>query len=217
MDDRSGERFGDWIVVGPARLVTSGVRLRRYWPCLCLRCKKTRRHVQEASLVSGASTGCGCRKRETWKNRQHPALRHGMARLGQISPEYQAWSAMLTRCRNPNDRRYADYGARGITVCKRWHVFDNFFADLGLRPKGMRLGRLDTNKGFTKRNARWMTLLESMNSQRKCRILTYRGKRKTVAEWARTLGLDPHRVYERLHRGASTKEALAPVVQRQQR
>jgi hypothetical protein len=70
---------------------------------------------------------------------------------------YRVWNAMMQRCYNPNNKYYADYGARGITVCERWHRFENFYADVGDPPSGMSLDRPNNNDLYAPWNFRWAT------------------------------------------------------------
>jgi len=77
---------------------------------------------------------------------------------------------MLARCENPRDPRFKTYGARGITVCERWHVFENFLADMGERPPGVTRGgralysidRIDNDRGYEPGNCKWSTPKEQM-------------------------------------------------------
>jgi len=93
-------------------------------------------------------------------------LRHGHRRRGQISPTYSSWRAMINRCRYPYINRYENYGGRGIVVCDRWLVFDNFLADLGERPEGTSLDRIDPNGDYEPGNVRWSTASEQQTNRR---------------------------------------------------
>ena len=73
---------------------------------------------------------------------------------------------MLSRCENKNVPAFKNYGGRGITVCKRWHKFENFLADMGERPFGLTLDRKNNDKGYYKRNCKWSTWIEQQNNRR---------------------------------------------------
>lgn len=82
------------------------------------------------------------------------------------SPEYRSWQMMKNRCLNTNARDYAYYGGRGITLCKRWYVFENFLADMGRRPSPAHtLDRVNSKKGYSKRNCRWATRKEQSRNR----------------------------------------------------
>jgi hypothetical protein len=105
---------------------------------------------------------------------------------------------MLQRCTNPNYPQYADYGGRGITVCKRWRVFKNFLDDMGVRPEGLTLDRKNNSKGYSPANCKWATRAEQQRNRRSSNVWTHKGERKTVAEWAEQLGMKRHSLYMRV-------------------
>lgn len=113
-------------------------------------------------------------------------LRHGCARKGARTPEYRAWTTMLTRCHNPNADAYAYYGGRGITVCRRWRrSFAAFLADVGPRPgPGFTLERIKNRRGYTPGNVTWATWDEQRRNTRRTRLLTLDGRTMPLCDWA---------------------------------
>lgn len=93
--------------------------------------------------------------------------RHGhMVDQIHATPTYQTWKSMKKRCESPRHDSYAHYGARGITVCERWKTFSNFLADMGVRPDGMTLDRIDVNGNYEPSNCRWATPEQQGANQR---------------------------------------------------
>lgn len=124
---------------------------------------------------------------------------------------------MMTRCYNPNSGRYKDYGARGITVCRRWQTFKNFLADMGPKPfPRAQIDRKNNDKNYTKSNCRWTTAKENSSNRRNTQYVTYKGVKKTVAQWAEHLGIPNNVLHGRICRyGWPVEEAFTtPVVQR---
>lgn len=104
-------------------------------------------------------------KYKAWrkKNRKHLAERQ----LQRITPEYNTWIHMKCRCMCKTNAAYDRYGGRGIKVCKRWiYSFKNFLTDMGLRPKGRSLDRINNDGNYTPKNCRWATSMEQHRNRR---------------------------------------------------
>ena len=139
-------------------------------------------------------------------------FKHGHAVVGQSSSTYRSWQAMRRRCYNPNDVGYSRYGGRGITVCLRWSYFENFLEDMGERPEGLTLDRLDTDGPYCKDNCRWATKAEQSVNKSNCRQITFEGKTHCISEWARKVGVGFFTLRSRLNRGWSVERALTTNV-----
>ena len=106
---------------------------------------------------------------------------------------------MRTRCNNPNREAYKNYGARGITVCKRWDSYENFFKDMGERPEGKTLDRIDNDANYEPGNCRWATRQEQSDNNRRTRSIEYAGKTQSLREWCRELDLNYTTTWARLY------------------
>lgn len=205
LKDLSGKRFGRWTVVE----VATGPDARYYvrWKCRC-DCGNIK-FVARTSLQSGESKSCGCLRKET----HVPALKtHGLSR----TVEYVTWKNMISRCNDPKNKAYANYGERGIKVCDSWQSFEGFLSDMGLRPDGMTLERNDNNTNYTKENCRWATRQEQNNNTRRTTHVTVNGVTRTLAEWASLSGIRYETISYRLRKGvpAAIAVALAPKLGR---
>jgi hypothetical protein len=115
--------------------------------------------------------------------------------------EYHMWNNMHSRCYNTSREDYRHYGGKGITVCERWHDFDNFYADVGDVPPGMTLGRRDHNKGYAPDNWHWQTRAEQARDRDYCCYIEWDGREQTAICWARELGMGYRTILGRFAKG----------------
>ena len=112
---------------------------------------------------------------------------------------YPVWDQMRRRCNNPKAKQFADYGGRGIKVCERWQTsFQNFLADMGPRPEGMTIERIDNNGDYKPDNCRWATRKEQNENRRICIHCVLNGERMTLAEACRRKGIAYRPVVKRI-------------------
>ena len=143
----TGRKFGRLAVTGeaPMRVFPSGSR-KRQWHCAC-ECGATLMVLTGSLTKANGTQSCGCLQRE---RASQANVTHGATMGLQQDPIYRIWRAMLTRCYNPNFKQYRDWGGRGITVCDKWrHDYAAFYADMGARPKGYMLDRIDRSEEHT--------------------------------------------------------------------
>lgn len=147
-----GKRFGRLVVLNESHHKQSGI----YWDCIC-DCGNMK-VIRGTSLRAGETMSCGCLNKEI-------VTKHGL----HGAQTYNSWEGILDRCINPNRENYSNYGGRGIIIYKRWLKFKNFFEDMGERPKGLTIERIDNEKGYYKENCKWATPNEQQHNRRICK------------------------------------------------
>lgn len=200
--DLTGRRFGRLTVVSLGE--KSGVSTRFFCRCDC----GSAGLFFSNNLRRGLSQSCGCARAE------QTALRnttHGLAR----TDTHEIWCGMLKRCTNSRSKNFGGYGGRGIAVCKRWESFEGFLADMGPRPPGMSLDRIDNDGNYSRENCRWATRHQQANNTRTNRHVEHDGIRRTLMEWSRATGLDRKLISCRLDRGWGAERALStPAIEK---
>jgi hypothetical protein len=128
----------------------------------------------------------------------HGNTRHGHASRSGKSATWLTWASMIRRCTMPSQDSYPLYGGRGIVVCERWQTFENFLADMGEKPAGTSIERIDSDGNYEPSNCRWATMKEQQRNRRGNRHITNAGLTMTAAEWAERTGLPSSAIRSRL-------------------
>jgi len=192
-----GEKFGRLTVFGFAGFDKRGQRI---WNCRCADGNEVL--VTSGSLISGNTASCGCLKIDRTKESR---TTHGLS----TSRDYFVWHGMLRRCTDPKCKNFAEYGARGITVCDRWLDFENFIADMGRKLPGMTLDRVDNSSGYSPDNCQWVTRAVQNRNKRTNRLVTHNGETLTISQWAERSGINQRTLLRRLNRGTPIALALS--------
>ena len=145
-----------------------------------------------------------------WMRGNRPAnTTHGLSG----SPTMKTYEAMVRRCTLPRDKDYPDYGGRGIEVCTRWlNSFPAFVEDMGVRPAGMSIGRIDNEGNYEPNNCRWETYRQQNNNRRSTRRITFQGRTQSIAQWARELGTHRQTIRYRIENGWPLSAALTTPI-----
>lgn len=197
--DLSGQVINSWTVI---RLLPKTNR-RRYFLCRCV-CG-VEKPVDSGHLTWGRSKCCGCAAVEATRAR---FTTHGHEKNKTKSKTLNSWRGMMDRCYNENHICYHKYGGAGIYVVDPWHKFEVFLDEMGERPPGTSIDRIDNSGPYSKENCRWATPTQQANNKSNNRMVTYKGVTKTASEWASEIGVKTGHIIMRLLRGWSDERAI---------
>lgn len=188
-----GCRFGFWTVKSYFDRHKTSTR----WLCVC-DCGSEKIVIGD-SLKKGFSKSCGCKKYELASSKN---TKHGMAG----TPTYKSWHAMFQRTQGKGG--HESYVLRNILVCKEWFVFENFVADMGLRPKGKTLDRVDNSQGYSKDNCRWATPSQQSNNRHNTKFVVVNDEKLSLSEACKKYNIGISCARHRLNRGMSHQETF---------
>lgn len=200
IDMEVGSVWGRLTVIGRAPdFITSRGKPVIAWRCRC-ECGEEC-NVYGYALRNGHTKSCGCYNHDV-------ITTHGRTK----DYTYKTWDSMKQRCNNANAPDYPSYGGRGIRICPRWdNSFEAFVEDMGDRPRGMSIERLDVNGNYEPGNCIWATIQQQADNKRTKRLVEMGGRTQSVMQWCREYGLarqETMRVYARLNLGWPLREAL---------
>lgn len=199
--DRTGEKYGRLVVVERAANAKNPKDTNARWLCIC-ECGKSS-VAYGGDLKHGKVVSCGC-----WNTEKR--ITHGMSRTHVNS----VWRSMLDRCRNPKNRAYVNYGGRGIQVCDEWSDFAVFNKDMGNRPAGYQIDRINNDGNYEPGNCRWVTAKQQQNNKRETRMLEFKGKTQSLGDWSAETGIKWHTLRGRLRYGWDAERTLTTPVKK---
>lgn len=202
--DISGERYGRLVAV--ERAESPSRRTKWLFECDCG--AKVVRGLEQ--VRAGMTRSCGCLRKETTAAR---SVTHGHSRDYRHSPELRAWQHAKGRCFCPTDAKYPIYGGRGITMCAEWaNDFSAFYRDMGPRPEGTTLDRIDVNGNYAPGNCRWATSSQQARTRTDNVIVEHEGKRMVLKDFAAAIGVNYKSLHGLMRRaGMSAREAAAKL------
>jgi len=177
---------------------------KAYW---LFKCNCGKEIVKRSDSITESSS-CGCKKTNH---------KHGMAN----TTFYNKWKKMRQRCNNKNNHGYKDYGGRGISVCERWDIFENFKDDMydsyckqvdSFGKKDSTIERKDVNGNYCLENCKWATIKEQNNNMRSNVVIKHNGKEKNIYEWSEITGINVTTIWNRINMyGWSKAKALTTM------
>lgn len=203
MNDLVGKKFGR-LLVKKFSHIDKGHHSCWHVECECGKNKI----VHGFNIEAGNIKSCGCLRNELLVLR---SIKHGYG----ATPIYHVWASMRQRCNSQNAVVYKYYGGRGIRICDRWlNSFENFYADMGEKPEGMSIERIDNDGDYEPDNCYWSTHFQQSRNMRSNKYITFNGKTLCHVDWSRLIGGGDNLVYQRLKLGWSEERAISVPVKR---
>jgi hypothetical protein len=197
--DLTGQEFGFLKVLGDHKIRDAKGTSKVLWDCVCVCGEK--RSVIGSALLAGKHKSCGCKQAEL---RSIANTRHGKSQAS----EYRTWGAMKKRCLDPNSVDYPAYGGRGIKIHPSWMTPENFFRDMGPRPQGCSLDRINNDGNYEPGNCRWATPTEQSRNRRSNIYFELREFKGTLKAITTHFGSNYVRAWRRLKRGWTLEQAV---------
>jgi hypothetical protein len=199
------EKYG---LLKPIELSYIKGKYEQFWlfKCDCGNLKVSRLY----DVKRGKINSCGCIHKKQLAERNKANAKHGY--FG--TPIYNSWSGIIERCYNPKSGNYNMYGAKGITMCERWRSsFENFLEDMGERPQGTSIDRIDVYGNYCPENCRWVDAKTQARNRTNNVRYEYDGKNLTLAEWSEITGIKADTMHSRIRKqGWSIEDALTRKV-----
>lgn len=206
--DLTGQKFDRLKVIS---YVGTNNRREALWKCEC-KCGNVK-IILGSSLRNGKTKSCGCLNSEKSRKKLHDYnITHGESR----TRLYTIWNNMIQRVQNEKNKRYKDYGGRGIQVCEEWKKFENFrkwALENGYANK-LTLDRKNNDGEYSPENCRWTDWETQNNNKQQSRKLKYKGETKTVTQWAKIMGLSRETLKDRINAGWTIEKALETPVRK---
>lgn len=191
-NDIVGQQFGKLIVLNYSGI--SGKYKQKYYLCKC-ECGKEK-IIAKPNLIYSRTKSCGCYSQKNLFTSER-TKKHGQSR----TKTYSIWAGLKRRCsEKATGKTKKLYFDKGIRVCERWQKFENFLDDMGERPQGKTIDRIDGNGHYEPSNCRWATPKEQGNNTSANNLVEYNGKRQTISQWADELGIKANTLTYRLRR-----------------
>lgn len=209
---KAGDKFGRWTVLEVVREAPPSYRRKGVVRCECGTVKK----IRAEQLTGGLSQSCGCLSADIARVGNST---HGHSRGYAVTPIFRTYRNMLNRCYTPSSSRYANYGGRGIAVCERWRSgdgersgFECFVADMGEKPPGASIDRINVDGNYCPENCRWLSMAAQAGNRTTNRIVTYRGEQMTLTAALRKAKMYPTTFRTRIASGMTDTDALEKPV-----